>query len=83
MTLKEQESSIMIPSEALIPILKGYKVFVSENAMAKEVQVETGFRTESEVQILKGLNPGDTIITSGIMSLKPGSKVNITSIKER
>jgi membrane fusion protein (multidrug efflux system) len=83
MVLKEQESSIMIPSEALIPILKGYKVFVSDNGMAKEVEVETGFRTETEVQIVKGLNPGDTIITSGIMSLKPGSKVNITSIKER
>lgn len=81
MVLKENENSIMIPSEALIPILKGYKVFICQEGKAKEIEVETGLRTESEVQITKGLQAGDTVITSGIMSLKPGSTVLITNLQ--
>jgi len=83
MTLNESENSIMIPSEALIPILKGYKVFIYKNGFAKDTVVITGLRTESDVQILKGLNSGDTVITSGIMSLKPGTPVKILSLIEK
>ena len=83
MTLKENENSIMIPTEALIPILKGYKVFVCKDDIAKDPEVITGLRTETEVQILKGINAGDTVITSGIMSLKPGNKIRILSLTNK
>jgi membrane fusion protein (multidrug efflux system) len=83
MTLKENENSIMVPTEALIPILKGYKVFISNNGQARDVEVVTGLRTETNVQILKGLNPGDTVITSGILSLKSGSPIRILSLNDK
>ncbi len=83
MTLHANENSIMIPSEALIPILKGYKVFISKDGFAKDTVVITGMRTESEVQILNGLSTGDTVITSGIMSLKPGTPIKISSLIEK
>jgi membrane fusion protein (multidrug efflux system) len=49
--------------------------------MAKEVMVETGSRTDKNVLILSGLKPGDTVLTSGMMSLKAESPVKVSIVK--
>lgn len=77
--LKESPNSLMIPTEALIPVLKGYKVFVSRNGKAEEVSVKAGVRTEKNIEITSGLAAGDTVITTGIMQLKAGVPVKIVS----
>lgn len=70
--LKDNPNAIMIPSQAVIPGTRYKQVIVADSGRAKFVNVETGFRSESGVQITSGLQVGDTIITSGIMQLKPG-----------
>lgn len=77
LSLAAVDNAIMVPTEALIPIQNGKKIFITQNGVAREVIVETGARTESSVRILSGLKPGDTILTSGIMVLKEGSPVNV------
>ncbi|CAM3500678.1 efflux RND transporter periplasmic adaptor subunit [Flavobacterium gelidilacus] len=72
------KEAILIPSEAVIPIQNGKKVFISENGKAKEVKIETGTRTEDLILVLQGLKLGDTEITSGIMGLKPETAVKVT-----
>ncbi len=79
--LNVYENVVMIPTEAIIPILKGEKVFVSKNGKAQEVIVKTGLRTDKTVEILDGIQKGDTVITTGIMQLKPGSLLKITAVK--
>ncbi|MCC6722338.1 MAG: efflux RND transporter periplasmic adaptor subunit [Bacteroidia bacterium] len=74
------ENAIMVPTESIIPVLKGKTVFVVKNGMAEIVQVETGNRTDKMVQIIKGLKEGDTVIKTGIMQIKPGMSVKITNI---
>jgi membrane fusion protein, multidrug efflux system len=69
------EQSLMIPSETIIPILEGKQVFVKRNGLAEAVLIETGLRNEKMVQVLSGLNEGDSLITTALMTLKPGSKV--------
>ncbi len=69
------EKSIMIPSETIIPVLEGKKVFVKRNGLAEEVMIETGLRTEKKVQVLSGLSVGDSLITTALMTLKPGAPV--------
>ena len=76
--LETVENGLLVPAEALIPIQNGKKLFIQKNGLAKEVLVETGARTEADVLILKGINEGDTILTSGVMSLRDGSPVNVT-----
>lgn len=73
--------AIMVPTEALIPIQNGKKIFVKQGGVAREVIVETGARTESSVRVLTGLKPGDTILTSGVMILKDGSPVKVNFSK--
>ncbi len=75
--LSNIKDAILIPSEAIIPVLKGKKVFVNNQGKAKEVMVETGPRTDKDVLIISGLNFGDTVLTTGMMSLKPEMPVNI------
>ncbi len=81
LVLKETENSILIPTEALIPILKGQEVFLFKNGLAQYQQVETGARTDAQIEITNGLHAGDTVLTTGIMQLKPGSPVKITDIR--
>jgi membrane fusion protein (multidrug efflux system) len=72
------KDAIVVPTEAIIPVQNGKKVFISEKGMAKEIMVETATRTDASILVLSGLKAGDTIITSGVMSLKNEVPVKIT-----
>jgi membrane fusion protein (multidrug efflux system) len=76
--LETLENGLLVPAEALIPVQNGKKLFVMKNGSANEVMVETGARTDEDVLITSGIQAGDTVLTSGVMSLRNGSKVNVT-----
>ena len=78
---KEVTNTIAIPSEAIVPEMGKNKVFVYRNGKAEPVDVITGIRTDSEIQIVSGLEIGDTILTSGTLQLRKGSTVKIASFK--
>jgi membrane fusion protein (multidrug efflux system) len=71
------KDAIVVPTEAIIPVQNGKKVFISDKGMAKEVMVETTTRTDASILVLSGLKAGDTVITSGVMSLKNEAPVKI------
>jgi membrane fusion protein (multidrug efflux system) len=73
----QSEPQIMIPSEALIPEMTGYSVYVAKNDTAIKQAITIGKRLESTVQILKGLQCKDTLIVSGLMQLKPKMAVKL------
>lgn len=75
--LETVNDALLVPTEALIPIQNGKKIFVAENGKAKEVVVETGARTDSDVRVLSGIKVGDTILTSGVMSLRNGTPIKV------
>ncbi len=81
LVLKKIENAILIPSEALIPDIKGQKVFVDRNGKAVPVEVGTGIRTDINVQLTSGVSEGDTIITSGMLQLRPGAPVTISEFE--
>ncbi len=72
------DRALMVPTEAIIPELGGHKVFVARSGTVESVPVEVGIRTERSVQVLSGLQPKDTVITSGILQIRPGSNVELT-----
>lgn len=79
--LKDMPEAMMIPSQAVIPGTRDKKVIIADSGKAKFVVVETGLRTESSVQITTGLQPGDTVITTGILQLKPGMPLKYNKIQ--
>ncbi len=78
--LKTIPSTILIPTQSLIPELSGQSVYISVQGMARKISVETGMRFDSTVEIVKGIHAGDTILTSGMMQVRPKMplKINIT-----
>ena len=77
----EIENAIVMPAEAIIPEMGKKKVYIYSNGKAMPRDVITGLRTESEIQIIQGIEPGDTVITSGTLQLRKGSKVKITAFQ--
>lgn len=77
---QEIPNALTVPSEAVIPEMGKNIVFRYENGVAEPQEIRTGIRTESRVQVLEGLMQGDTIITTGVMQLRKGTKVSIDNL---
>lgn len=75
-SLGKNNQALMIPSQAIIPQARGKKVMVCRNGLASAETVTTGLRDSARVEITSGLKIGDTILISGLMSIKPGSPVS-------
>lgn len=73
-------TALMVPSQAVIPQARGKSLVVYKGGTAKFTEVTTGVRDSVNVQILSGINAGDTIITTGLMSVKPNSKIIIKRV---
>ena len=82
LSLNNIDSALMIPTESIIPDLKGQKIYVIRGGKADFARVTTGFRNDVKIQITNGLHPGDTVVTTGIMQLKPGAAVKVLEVKK-
>jgi multidrug efflux system membrane fusion protein len=72
------EKAIVVPDTAIIPTEKGFMAFVVENSKAKVRMVTPGlFVREGAVEILSGLNEGDSLVVTGAAALKDGSEVMV------
>jgi len=75
---KEQNNdALLIPAEAIIPELNRQVVFIAQDGNAVRREVVTGARTAGRIQILKGVYPGELVITTGLMVLRDGAKVTV------
>ncbi|MEO8169220.1 MAG: efflux RND transporter periplasmic adaptor subunit, partial [bacterium] len=76
--LKTIANALMVPTQAVVPVLKGQTIFVLRKGVVASVPVTTGVRTASTVQIVNGLSAGDTVITTGLMQMRSGMPVSVT-----
>ncbi len=73
-------NAITIPSEALIKEMGVDKVYLYKDGKAEPQDVEIGIRNDARVQVVDGLQPGDTLITSGTLQLRTGLPVVLDAI---
>ena len=78
--LQSMDNAILVPTEAVIPEQGGKKVFIMEGGKAKEAKIETGIRTNNSLEVLSGLKPGDTLLTTGILQLRQGMEIQISKL---
>lgn len=79
--LKNIKDAIVIPTEAVVPIQNGKVVYIANNGKAKEVKIETLARTAKDVVVTSGIKSGDTLLISGVMSLKDEAEIKV-NLKE-
>ncbi len=75
--LGEVPDAIMVPTQCVIPTIDGQKVFAVKEGVAVEVPVNIGVRTDRSVQVTEGLAPGDTIVASGLLGVKGGTRLKL------
>lgn len=70
-----------IPPQALYPSLNTQNVFILKNGLARLTPVILGERTATEVEISSGISVGDSLIISGINTLKDSMSVKAIDAK--
>jgi membrane fusion protein, multidrug efflux system len=78
--LGENKNALMVPTQAVIPQERTKQLIVAKNGKAKFVTVTTGVRQASNVEVLDGIVAGDTVVTTGLLFLKPGSDLKFSKI---
>ncbi|MCE7059129.1 efflux RND transporter periplasmic adaptor subunit [Dyadobacter sp. CY343] len=75
------KSSIMIPTNSIIPEAQGKKAVVVKNGKAVFVTVVTGDRLADVVEVTSGLNVGDSVVVSGVLFARPDAPVKVRSVR--
>jgi len=75
----KEERYITLPQTAVIYNPYGDTVFLVKDNIAKQVFVSVGDTRGDQIAILKGVNEGDIVVTTGQLKLKNGSQVIINN----
>ena len=73
--------AIMVPTNSIIPDDKNNQLIVVRDGKANFVNVQTGVREANNIEITKGVNPGDTVVVTGVLFARPKSPLKIRSVK--
>lgn len=79
--LAENSAALMLPAQAIIPQARGKRVIRYSGGKTEFVDITTGARTTDQVEVTSGLEAGDTILVSGLMSARPNAPVQIDKIQ--
>ncbi|HNQ26951.1 MAG TPA: efflux RND transporter periplasmic adaptor subunit [Aquaticitalea sp.] len=66
-----------ISRNAFVGSVSNNEVFVATDGIARLTKIVTGRNFGDKVEVLEGLKAGDIVITSGIINLEDGAKINI------
>jgi membrane fusion protein (multidrug efflux system) len=73
-------NALLIPTQAVLPQARGKKVILYKSGTAVFADVTTGTRDSTRIQITDGLKAGDTIVVTGLLSVRPESKIQLGNI---
>lgn len=76
--VSRREDRPAVPEEALVALREGYAVFVVEEGRARRRSVQIGLRRVGTVEIVEGLEPGETVVRKGHLQLQDGDLVRDT-----
>jgi membrane fusion protein (multidrug efflux system) len=78
--LGENKNALMVPTQAVIPQERTKQLIIVKNGKAKFITVSTGVRQASNIEVLDGITAGDTVVTTGLLFLKPGSDLKFSKV---
>ncbi len=71
----------MVPTNSIIPDDKNKQLILVKDGKASFVNVETGVREADNVEVVKGVNVGDTIVVTGVLFARPKSPLKVRNVK--
>lgn len=76
----ENNKGIMVPANAIIPEARTKKLVVVKNGKSTFVAITTGLRNIGAVEVLTGINEGDSVVVSGVLFTKPNGNVKVRKV---
>lgn len=76
--IEGQSEYIGVPTEAVVPEMDGKRMWILRSGKAESVAIETESRNEKIVEVVSGIQPGDTVMTGGLLELREGMNVSVT-----
>ena len=74
--LETVTDAVVVPGDAVLVLPNGEKVaFILKDGKAQRRVVQTGLEAGGQVQIVSGVQPGETVVTAGNEKLKDGMEV--------
>jgi len=78
LTLQSEAEVVTVPGDAVLVLPNGEKVaYVLKDGKAQRRVVKTGLEAGGQVQIVSGIQSGETVITAGNEKLKDGMAVKV------
>lgn len=71
-------NALLVPTEAVVQDMRGATVYRVRSGNVERCDVQLGARTSSMVHVVNGLSQGDSVITNGILFVKPGKPVRVS-----
>jgi len=81
LTLGKQDDALMIPTQSVIPSGRLKQVILYKQGKAVFTDITTGIRDSANIQVLTGLNNNDTVITTGLLFLRPDASVKLSKVQ--
>jgi len=78
--LGENANALLVPNSAILPLGRKKQIYLYKGGKAMATDIITGVRDSTNIQVVSGLKLGDTVITSGILFLRPGIDVELAKI---
>lgn len=78
--LDQIPKTIMVPTEAVIPDIKGSNVFLVKKGVAMQRAIKTDTRTDKSIQVIDGLKAGDSLIVTGIIQMRPKVAIKVVKV---
>lgn len=78
----EEQEGILVPVTALLESAAGYRVFIVEDGVAREVAVQVGVRSDQQA-VVTGLEAGQQVVVVGQTRLYDGAPVRIGGGQEQ
>jgi membrane fusion protein (multidrug efflux system) len=78
--LEKNEKRITVPTNAIIPTANSNQVIVIRNQKPEFRDIETGIRNAEVVEVINGINSGDSVVISGVLFVRPNSVLKVRSI---
>lgn len=77
LVLEKRPDAVMIPEEALVAQGTRQMVYKVVDGKVEVIPVEIGLRRAGQVEIVNGVEAGETIITAGQIKVRPGMPVTV------
>jgi membrane fusion protein (multidrug efflux system) len=75
--LQEKTDVIVIPKDIILDRRGRKTVYTIQRGIAQERRLELGIETSDMVEVVNGLDPGDSLIIEGFETLRRGSRVKV------